>query len=294
HYIVSVSSSDPNLLLSGLQDNNTIRYTGSVYWEGIIGGDGSYNAINPDNENIEYGSYQYLNVYKTIDQWNSSFDQIIYTPSDPLGGNPAAFLAPFILCPSSPNVLYAGGTTLWKTTNANNFNAVQPDPVDNGNFILSIASSLTNPDTVYFATAPTASYPMHVYRSDNGGYAKTDISAGLPNRYPRRIAVNPDNSREVYVIFSGFGIGHIFKSEDAGASWTDISTSLPDMPFHCLAIAPLQPKNIYAGSDFTVYSSIDGGLTWSAFDDGLPEAVQIFDLVISPSDRKLLAFTHGH
>jgi hypothetical protein len=165
-------------------------------------------------------------VYKTVDQWNSSFVQIIYSPSDPLGGNPAAFLAPFILCHSNTNVLYAGGTTLWKTTNANTFNAVQPDPVDNGNFVLSIAASTTSTDTVYFATAPTDSYPMHVYRSDDGGFAKTDISAGLPNRYPRRIAVNPNNCKEVYVIFSGFGSGHIFKSEDAGASWTDISTAL--------------------------------------------------------------------
>jgi hypothetical protein len=297
HYIGSVSASNPDLVLSGLQDNNTIRYTGSSYWEGIIGGDGSYNAIDPYNDNVEYGSYQYLNIYKTVDQWVNTFDQIYYSPSYPTGANPAAFLAPFTLCRSNTNVLYAGSTTLLKTIDGENFFATLPDPVDNGNHILSIEASATNSDTVYFATAPTENYPMHMYRSMDGGFSTTDISAGLPNRYPRRITANPDNSSQLYAIFSGFNGGpggHIFKSEDAGTTWVDVSIELPDLPFHCLAIDPLEPANIYAGCDFTVYSSVDGGQTWSSFAEALPEAVMVFDLVMSPADHSLYAFTHGH
>jgi hypothetical protein len=44
NYIGSISAQDPNLGLSGLQDNSTQRYTGSTYWTPEIGGDGCYNA----------------------------------------------------------------------------------------------------------------------------------------------------------------------------------------------------------------------------------------------------------
>ncbi|MBP9883373.1 MAG: T9SS type A sorting domain-containing protein [Chitinophagales bacterium] len=293
HYIGSVSATDPAVGLSGLQDNYTIKYNGSDFWIPVIGGDGSYNAIDPTSDYVQYGSYQYLNIFKSADQGNY-FEDIYYLPASPFGDNPAAFLAPLVMSPSNPFVLYAGSTTLLKTSDGNQFEEVQPDPVDNGNYLLSIGVSATSEDTVYFATAPSESFPMRVFRSDDGGFTKTEISDGLPNRYPRRISVNPLNSKEVYIVFSGFGGGHIFKTTDAGAHWTDISTALPDLPFHCLAIDPLQPKNIYAGCDFTVYASFNGGESWFVFGDGLAEAVMVFDLVISPADRTLMAFTHGH
>ncbi|MBK9731409.1 MAG: T9SS type A sorting domain-containing protein [Chitinophagaceae bacterium] len=293
HYIGSISATDPAVGLSGLQDNYTIKYDGTNSWIPVIGGDGCYNAIDPTSDYVQYGCYQYLNIYKSDDQGNF-FNNIYFANSNPYGGNPAAFLAPLVMSQSDPFTLYAGTTTLLKTSDGNLFEEVQPNPIDNGNYVLSVGVSATSDDTVYFATAPSDDFSMHVFRSFDGGFSKSDISTGLPNRYPRRITVNPSNSKEVYVVFSGFGTGHIFKSTDAGDNWTDISTALPDLPFHCLAVDPLQGKNIYAGCDFTVYASYDGGANWFSFAEALPEAVMVFDLVVSPSDRKLIAFTHGH
>ena len=88
--------------------------------------------------------------------------------------------------------------------------------------------------------------------------------------------------------------GHIFKSENAGDSWTNISTTLPDAPFHCLLIDPNQTSNLYAGCDLTVYVSSNDGNDWFTYADGLPDAAMIFDLVYSPFDNKILAFTHGN
>ncbi|MFI5135805.1 MAG: T9SS type A sorting domain-containing protein, partial [Chitinophagales bacterium] len=297
HYIGAVSHQDASVAISGLQDNSTVTYSGSVYWGSVIGGDGTYTAIDPNNDNVQYGAYQYLNIYKTTNQWNN-YNEIFYSSSSAYGGNPAAFLAPYIICPSNTSVIYAGSSTLYKSTNGgNSFSNVQPDPLDSGNAVLSIASSSLSSDTVYFSTAPTDSFPMHVYRSFNGGSVKSDISSGLPNRYPQRITVNPHNAQEVYVVFSGFNGsegGHIFKSEDAGSTWSDISTSLPDVPFHCLMIDPDHTSNIYAGCDFTVYVSSNGGTDWFTYADGLPDAAMVFDLVISPSDNSLFAFTYGN
>jgi len=267
HYIGAVSATNPDLFISGLQDNYTNMYNGSVYWNvNVWGGDGTYTAIDQTNDAIEFGASQYLNLGKTTGYWGYSSTNYVYSsPADPFGGNPAAFLAPFILCPSDNNTMYGGTSTLIKSISEGDayswFN-VQPDPIDNGNPVVSITSSALDPDTVYFATSPGAGHPMHVFRSFDGGNSKTDISPGLPNRYPRRITVNPHNAQEVYAVFSGFSGaagGHIFKSEDAGTTWTDISTLLPDLPFHCLAIDPAFPQNLYAGCDFTVYGSYNGG-----------------------------------
>ncbi|TND09897.1 MAG: Glycosyl hydrolase [Bacteroidetes bacterium] len=294
-YIGSVSATDPNIALGGLQDNFTNQYLGTNYWTlGVLGGDGCYNAIDPTNDYTQYAAYQNLNVFVSYDQGQSFWDQIINTPASAFGNNPAAFLAPYILAPSSPAVMYAGSEDLNKSIDGGmSWNPLGNTPFDpDGNDILSLAVSHTNPDTLYVATAPDLG-PLKVYRTDNGGTSFTSITGSLPNRFPRRIAVNPQNSKEVYIVFSGFGTGHVFKSTNAGATWTDISTSLPDVPFHCLTVDPDYPNIIYAGSDFGIFASTDGGTTWTAHNTGFHDATMVFDLVISPSDRGLMAYTHG-
>ncbi|MBI3510350.1 MAG: T9SS type A sorting domain-containing protein [Bacteroidetes bacterium] len=293
HYIGSCSQTNANYLLSGLQDNYTQMYTGSVYWTPVVGGDGCYNAIDPTNDQIAYGASQYLNVEQTFDQWFSS-NTIISTPSSATGGNPAAFLAPYILAPNNNNRIYAAGTGLQRSDDQGfTFNTVSADPIDAGNYILSIGCSYTQSDSVYIATAPDFG-PMHFMISINAGVTFTDRSTGLPDRYPRRITVDPRNSKIVYVVFSGFGTGHIYKTTDAGITWADMSSVLPDAPFHCLMCDPQFPDIIYAGCDVGMYVSTNGGQTWITHNTGFPDYTMVFDIVPSNSDRGLLAFTHGH
>jgi photosystem II stability/assembly factor-like uncharacterized protein len=287
-YIGSVSATDPNLILGGMQDNSTFLYNGNVNWLFAEGGDGSFNAIDPTDDNVQYCSWQYMDLYKSTDQGNS-FSQVYNNAGY------AAFIAPLVLCPSNTSVLYAGGNYLIKSTNAGqNWTSVGPYPVSSFSNILSMAVSSTNADTLYCGMEPYGSVQMKILLSTNGGNTFSNRSAGLPNRYPRDITVNPRNSKEVYVAFSGFGGGHVYKTLDAGVTWADMSTALPDIPFHCVAINPFDTTVVFAGSDFGVFSSYDGGATWSVFSTGMPQAAMIFDLVVSPSDSSLLAFTHGN
>jgi hypothetical protein len=66
------------------------------------------------------------------------------------------------------------------------------------------------------------------------------------------------------------------------------------VPFHSLIVDPQYPNDIFCGNDLGTFYSTDGGSTWIAFNTGFPEAVMVFDLVVSPFDRGLLAYTHGH
>jgi photosystem II stability/assembly factor-like uncharacterized protein len=296
-YIGSISQTDANMIIGGVQDNYSNIYTGAVDWNPVIGGDGSFCAINPRNDNTQYGSYQYLNILRSDDRGNNWNNQIFTSPSNASGGNPAAFIAPFVLCKSDTAVLYAGSNYLNKTIDGgNNWTTPFPNLVDNGQVILSMACSATNKDTLYFSTVPsdTGTGVIHLFRSTNGGAAFTNITGTLPNRFPRAIAVNPTNSRELFVVFSGFGAGHVFKSTNGGTSWTDMTGTLPDLPFHSVYYHPTAPNTVFLGCDVGVFASTNGGTNWFAISTGLPTGAMIFDLRYSPIDNSLVAFTFGN
>ena len=291
-YIGSVSQQDPSIVLSGLQDNNTIYYMGGNYWYPVIGGDGSYNIIDPVDDAIQYGSYQYLNIINTPDYWGN-VNYVFSHTANTRAYISAAFLAPFVY-DHNTCIMYAAADTLFRSDNCGtSWSTPSNAPINLGSVGLCLAMSASDPDSVYIATTPDSSHAMKFFLSTDGGVTQLDKTAGLPNRYPRDIAIDPRDSKIVYAVFSGFGSGHVFRSVNAGDSWTDISTTLPDIPFHCVMLDPLHPDSIYTGSDFGIFVSADTGSTWDAFSDGMPDGVMVFDLQYSSVDQSILAFTHG-
>ncbi len=282
------SLSDSNLSMGGLQDNASAIYDGQDAWIRVIGGDGSWTGINQADNDILYGSYQYLNMRKSTDGGNN-FYGIPYPPEGEAG-----FIAPFVLSFSDPNLIYAGKTMVYKSTNGGNEwiktnqgNQLTP------NLPISMAISYDNDDVVYLAAAPTSSRAQ-VFRTTNGGESWDEITNGLPDRYPMEIVVNPIDDNDVYIAFSGFGTSHVFKSTNKGDDWIDIGDGLPDVPTSALAVDPDYPDHIYAGTDLGIYVSFDDGLSWQLFDEGLPNATVIMTLSVSYSNRMLRAATHGN
>jgi photosystem II stability/assembly factor-like uncharacterized protein len=278
---------DSVLSIGGMQDNATAIYDGDLAWIRVIGGDGSCTAINSSDNNIMYGSSQYLNIRKSTNGGNN----FTYVPV-PSGGT-ESFIAPFILGVSNPNIMYAassrvhksinGGSTWTTTNNGNNLD---------GNPVLTLAISDTNPDKVFASTAPVYSR-ARIFRTTNGGNNWENITSILPDRYPVDIAVDPSNDNIIYVVFSGFGTPHIYKSTNSGDSWVNIGQSLPDVPTSSVIVDPQSPNTIYLGNDIGVYVSTNGGSNWSEFQNGMVDAAIIMDLSISPGNRKLRAATHG-
>jgi len=285
-YHGSVAASDSSLGLGGLQDRNTYRYNGTLKWKVVGGGDGTFNAIDPFNPSIQYAASQYLYVTQSFDS-GYTFSNLVFNGSNP------AFIAPFMLAPSNSDVIYAGDENINQSPNQGSFWNTY-GPVDNFNPIISMDVSHTNENKVYFGTAPEVGLNMHVFVSVDGGQTYNDISTGLPNRYPRDIAVDPQDDDVAYLVFSGFGTGHIFKTVNSGGSWTDVSTSLPDIPFHTLLVNPNDPDEVFAGCDLGVFVSADAGITWQTLNAGLPMAVLVFDLQYSDADNTVVAFTHGN
>ncbi|MBK9799608.1 MAG: T9SS type A sorting domain-containing protein [Bacteroidetes bacterium] len=279
-YLGSVSQSNANIALAGAQDHGTQRYNGTSEWEWVLGGDGTCNGIDKLNDFEQYASYQNLNLRGSTDQGLTFFNSVF--------SDTGAFVSPFEIAPSNQNIMYAGSSFLSRSDDKG-FTWNSFGPYGNSK-ILSIGISTTNPLKVYFASAPTSTDSMKFYVSINGGASVTDISAGLPNRYPRDIAVNPNNDNELFAVFSGFGSGHVFYSSNAGQTWMDISGTLPDVPFHSILF---YSQVLIAGSDLGVFYSSDTGTVWQHAGNGVPDALQVFDLEYSPADQNLVAFTHG-
>ncbi len=288
----SCAWNDSNLAIGGLQDNSTVIYEGAAAWRRVIGGDGCWTAIDQQNHNVMYGEAQQLNIFKSLQRGHESswFGVAGGIPTR----NNASFVAPYIVSPFDPQTLYAGTNRVYKSTNAaGSWTATNGGRVLDNNPLVSLAMSATNTDTVYAGTSPITTR-AHVFRTINGGLTWDDVTGALPDRYPMDIAVDPNDSRKVYVVFSGFGASHLFKSHDAGWTWIDIGAGLPDVPSSAVTVDPLFPEHIYFGNDLGVYVSVNGGGSWQEWREGLPSAVLVMDLTISPSNRKLRVATHGN
>lgn len=278
---------DTVLSIGGMQDNSSAIYDGDLAWIRVLFGDGTCTAINSTNNNIMYGSYQYLKLYKSINSGNN-WTTITIPP-----GGTTGFISPYILGVNNPNIMYAGRSRVYKSTNGGStWTTTNNGSNLDGNPLLAFGISSTDASKVFASTAPVSSRAK-IFRTTNGGDNWDDVTSTLPDRYPVDIAVDPANDSNVYVVFSGFGTSHIYKSSNSGDNWSDIGQSLPDVPTSSVIVDPQSSKIIYLGNDLGVYVTTNSGANWSEFQNGMVDAAIIMDLSISPGNRKLRAATHG-
>lgn len=284
----SNSSQDSILCLGGLQDNSTILWNGDNTWRLKHGGDGSWTATNPHDDNVLYVSSQYLNIAKSVNRGIN----FIGLPLD-TDGEITSFIAPFVIAQNDSKILYAGSRFVYRTLNSGNNWQRMNTVITTGNPIIAMAVAPSDDDVLYIASAPYVSTP-NVALTTTGGVTFKDITQNLPDRFPSDLAVSPDDAGTAYITYSGFGTGHVFKTTDFGDNWTDISGDLIDVPTNAVVVDPSNTDHVYIGNDIGVFVSTDAGASWEAFQDGLPSAVLAFDLTISPSNHKLRIATHGN
>ena len=287
----AASQQDSLFMIGGLQDNSTVVYDGDLAWTRNIGGDGSWAGIDANDDNIVYGSWQFLNIQKSTDK-GESFGLF----ASPPGGNlPTAFIAPFELFNGNGNVMYAGRSKIYRSTNGgNNWNVTNNNNVLDGNFALAMDISYQSAGKVFVATAPSSANRGHIFRTTNGGTDWIDVTGNLPDRFPADIAFDPSDDSIVYLTFYGFGTGHVFKTTNSGDSWSDITGTLPDVPTVSVIVDPNNTNHVYVGNDLGVFASTDAGSTWQPFDEGLPTAVIAMDLNITTSNNVIRVATHGN
>jgi hypothetical protein len=302
----SVSRTDPNYMLLGLQDNGTFVYRGVPGCKRVIGADGFSTAIDPTNDNIGFAEYYFLNLKKSTDKGNN-FNTTSYTNnynSLNIPNENACFNSPFVFAYNNTNIMYAGTIYLKKSTNkGGTWSNVNGGAVISGasNPIITIAAAPSDDNTVYVSASPGGGIRSKLFRSNDGGSTNVDISAALPDRYYTKIAVDPADKNRVAIAVSGFGSSHVFITHDGGTSWTDIGAGLPDVPANAIAFDPNNTSILYVGNDIGVYFATDVPITspgssaicnWATYNEGFTDATLVSDILVTTTNKLRLA-TYG-
>jgi hypothetical protein len=118
----SQHATDPNTLFGGTQDNGspaTATATTSLSWGNVLGGDGGYNAIDPNTGNwfatqpdTGSGSLNIQECSSGVNCDNSLFTEVV--SSSNVGGDDGSFYFPYILDPQSTTALLVGTCRVWR------------------------------------------------------------------------------------------------------------------------------------------------------------------------------------
>ncbi len=312
-YRGAVHPQDGFPVLGGSTDNGTSLFNGGtpLGWNAVVGGvtgvsvDG-YSclvAVSPPFKQYMAASDQNLFLYRTQDgiNWSGAADGINF--------DGIAF-GEVVKHPTDNDACLAGTYNLWSCDNFFS-SPVQPTLTSNS------PADMFYPDgspaqitAIAFApsdlSANTYAYggedgELRLTTDGGGNWKNINATGAVPGRYVSGLAFSPTDPNTLYVTLSGFNAdtpghsGHVFETTDALAAspaWTDVSP-LVDQPMDCIAIDPTNPTNVFVGSDFGVWNSPDGGVSWvhQGTSMGLPN-MAVFDLKFDQNGH-LTAFTHG-
>lgn len=326
-YDIDIAERDRDIVGGGAQDNGVYYRDAAGVWHHIPWGDGTQFAIDQTNPEIFYFSSQNglpTWIRKSVDG-GASHQQIGQTGLS--GGSPWVTIIKLdptdpITDPANKRTLFVCGTSqLFRSTNGGQTWQRVNDAAGNAfqavGTITALEFAPSNPSVLYLGTGSGA-----LYRGVNGGasaanWSRIDLvgtSADMlfPNAQIQSLAVNPSNPNDVWVVFGGagvdftnrpnmilnpLGISHLFRSTDGGTTWVDASgqfspTNLPDVPTSAVALADFDAEVAYAGTDVGVFRTVDGGETWTAFQDGLPRS-PVTELKFNRRHNRLFAATMG-
>jgi hypothetical protein len=318
-YHLDVAADDPTRLVTGTQDNGSLRTWRAAtppsdlsQWNSYNGGDGHYTVIDPTDHTYYYACFQpvppsqncsgFHDVAGVTTRWgfpNTSWPAGMRWTTD----------TPMVLDPSDPQVVYIGGTVLGRSTDrGHTFSVISPpDPdslpgepppeeQDQGPFYANEYGTIT-------AIAPARTAPSTIYVGTDTGrvWKTTDLGAhwtqfqGLPTRWVNSIVVDPTNSDHAFVAFSGYREGddsaNVWTTTDGGAKWSNISGNLPNAPVEMLAYD--QPADqLFAAEDLGLFFLKNGKRNWSRLGTGLPLA-PILDVQLSGDRHTIFAATFG-
>jgi len=286
------SARDVDLYAGGAQDNGTSLSASrdpAAMWTTVFQGDGGYVAIHPEDPDVIYLEMQgFPAIYKStnggstlIPRWSG------ITDSDNV------FIAPFVMDQLQPNTLWTGGSRPWRTTDGARRWTRVGNAVWGGALISAIAIAPSDSQVVYLGYASgIVSSSTDALAASPQWYAGTD---GLPPGYVSSLAVDSRDPSLAYCTISTYGLSHLLRTTDGGITWGALEGAgddvLPDIPAHWIAIRPCRPRELYVATELGVFVSLDAGVSWQPFNDGLP--LTVVESLDFKDDDTLVAFTYG-
>ena len=310
-YAINVDNSKPYNVYGGLQDNGvwmaknnskeslSWHQTGHNNWKSIMGGDGMQIQIDNRNPEIIYTGSQFGFYYRL----NSNLGtRKLIKPKHDLGEKKLRFnwQTPILLSPHNQDILYLGSNKLHVSLNKGDDWVFKSKDltkgIKKGNVPYGTLTAID--ESVFkFGKIVVGSDDGLVQLTNDGGNNWKLVSENLPkNLWVSRVLLSKHKENRIYVSLNGYRFddfkSYVFVSEDNGKNWVEISKNLPSSPVNVIREDPKYEDLLYVGTDNGAYISLNKGMDWAPFVNGLNK-VAVHDLVVQKRENDLILGTHG-
>jgi len=325
-YEVDVDDQDPYFVYAGMQDTGHWTGPSRTYdAEGITNYDwiklrhnGDGMAVHPDprDPDVIYMVQEFGNFSKLdLSTWSRTELRPDAAAATERGLHAFRYdwTPPMIVSQHDPDVLYFGSNYLFRYTGGGaRWDVISPDltrqqerdrlsgPVDGYHSYGALFSIAESPLDANVLWSGADDGPIHV--TADGGKTWTDVSRNFPDGAPTLgVVAEIEPSRfdrtTAYVAYDLHKRDdtrpYLYKTTDLGRTWTTITGNLPsEGSSWVIREDPVNPRLLFAGTEFGVFATFDGGAHWTRFQGNLPTA-GARTMVIQPRARELVVGTYG-
>ncbi len=314
----------------GTQDNNslggpsrTISANGitNANWFLTQEGDGFETQVDPDNSDIVYPQSQYGGLGRFDKKSGEGID---IRPVE-AEGEPALrwnWDSPLLISQHKHTRLYFAANKLFKSDDrGNSWQTISGDltrQIDRNKLpimgkVWSMDAISKNSSTDYYGNIVAIAESKFdennllvgtddglIQITTDGGknWTKIDNIPGVPERtYVNQIIASQHEKNVFYATFNHHRYGdfkpYVFKSNDGGKSWTPIQGNLPARgSVYTIAEDHVNSNLLFAGTEFGIFFTIDGGVLWTQLKSGLP-TVAVRDIEIQKRENDLVLASFG-
>ena len=329
-YKVSVDNDFPFYnIMGGTQDNysmvgpsQTISGHGIVSsdWIVTVTGDGFESVADPEDPNIVYAQSQYGNLVR-FDKKSGEGVRIVPQPRKGEKEYNFNWDSPLMISPHDHKTLYFASNKLFRSTDRGDSWEVISDDLDrnidrnkwpvmgrmwpmdavakNGSTsrygsVVSLDESRIKEGLIY---AGTDDGQVSVTEDGGDNWFKINTFPGVPEyTYVYDLIASKHNENVVFAAFNNHKSGdftpYVYKSTDKGRTWTNISGNLPEGAVYALEQDHVDKDILFAGTEYGVFVSLDGGKNWKQLKAGIP-TINIRDMAIQERENDLVLASFG-